>query len=279
MKALDIWNRFARECAPAEHFYAGKLPGFTGHSLAQEVLLHGAADFDSKYGLDDSREKTSYRSDFYVASYMDLHIKQNLAALQHCFRGDIPQPLLWVDFGCGPMTSGIALAEKLAAQHPGYKNATAYFGVDASKNMADKAQYINDRYKLFAPERFRVVQSAHFDGAQIPPKFAQAATFVLCCSFSLAPQTMKKHDMEKVMSFAADWKKFAEKHANCARTYVLYLNPHIGEHLHKNWRYFRYEMLVEPAVNFCYTGGDEKPLGGSGLPKPITCAIIRGDRQ
>lgn len=82
--------------------------------------------------------------------------------MHECFKNSIPQLLLFVDFGCGPMTAGLGLAGILSKQKEDYKINTAYLGVDLSINMVNKARAINEKYRLFAPEYFKVVQSARF---------------------------------------------------------------------------------------------------------------------
>jgi len=281
MKALAIWVELAVKCAQATRFYTAKFPGRSG-GLQKSILQQGAADFDCKHDPADPREKARYRSDYYASrdGYLAMHIKQNLAALQLCFDGGIPQPLLWVDFGCGPMTSGLALAEQLSAQNPRYKSATAYFGIDASRNMAAKAHCINEQYKLFAPARFKVVQSRHFDAGGITrigaPALASAKTAVLCCSFVLAPGTLQAHD-GGARALAEAWKAFVSAQPHCAETRVIYLNPK-GD-FHRNWRAFQRAMLApHSAANFHYTGGNLTTLPVPGL-RPITLAMLHGSRQ
>ncbi len=41
---------------------------------------------------------------------------------------------LFVDFGCGPMTSGIMLAEMLSVYGDKYHDNLIYVGIDSSKN-------------------------------------------------------------------------------------------------------------------------------------------------
>ncbi|MGR3914473.1 MAG: class I SAM-dependent methyltransferase [Gammaproteobacteria bacterium] len=286
MKALDVWAKLAAECAPAARFYRSHLCGQGADDARKSVLQQGAADFDSKY-TPHTREKARYRSDCYASrdGYMEMHIRQNLAAAQHCFAGGLPQPLLWVDFGCGPMISGLALAEELAAQHPGYQRATAYFGIDASRNMVVKAREINAQYQLFAAARFAVAHARHFDASVIAriaaPALACAKTAVLCCSFVLAPNTLQSHDggVRAAQALAEAWKAFVFAQPHCAETRVIYLNPQ-ADYFHSNWRAFQHAMLAaHPPDNFHYTADPPSSLRIPDFPNPITLAMLRGIRQ
>ena len=242
VKSLAIWEEIARECQEARDYYAHKYSHIpTDNERNQTILERGAADFDQKFDCGDATEKAHYRTGIYVHGYMDMHLKQNLKALKHSFDGDVPQPLLFVDCGCGPMTSGLALAEILSEQTPDYKTQTSYFGIDASCNMVAKAHSINNQYNLFAPENFAVIQDTGFDPQQIPRSFSEPQTVVLWLSFVLAPETYKGD----ILKFADCWKIYVNNQLQCRETWIIYLNPKSTESfdLHDYWRCFRNIML------------------------------------
>ena len=169
--ALRVWEQLEEECCEAVNYYSREYSSISPDKKRIKVILEqGAADFDQKYCPDDMGEKEHYRADYYVHGYMGMHLKQNFAALKYCFKDRIRQPLLFVDFGCGPMTSGLALAQVLSN---GYKAETSYFGIDASRHMVKKAKYINEKYKLFSPECFKVVQGTQFDPQKIWTSFPE----------------------------------------------------------------------------------------------------------
>ena len=190
INALKIWKKLSEsdECRAAVRYF--------GAGRGQKIFVKGAADFDEKYCANDEREKAHYRTDYYVSThgYMDMHLKQNRASFRHCFKnGDIPQPLLLVDFGCGPMTAGLALAEILSTQTPDYKAHTAYFGIDASRNMVNKARCINKEHALF--KHFKAVQDTRFNSQQIPSSFP--APQLLCFVFHLCWHQIHTNVMSK----------------------------------------------------------------------------------
>ncbi len=282
INALRIWERLAGACGEAVDFYSE-------HFDKDAVLKKGAANFDEKCKPNDAREHAHYRTDYYVSrnGYMDMHIKHNLAAFQYCFKDGIPQPILFVDFGCGPMTSGLALAEILSKQTSNYRTQTTYFGVDASRNMVNKANYINKQHGLFASERFKIVHGTQFDSQNIPYSFPKTQTAVLCLPFVLAPDTLKSESpgacTKSIAWRLADaWKKYVENQPGCRDVRIIYLNPKSSkEHsLHNNWSIFKAEMLRSTtARKFCYTAGKHVPLRVESLGREISLQTILGTRK
>ncbi|MDD9856562.1 MAG: hypothetical protein OXU96_00695 [Gammaproteobacteria bacterium] len=279
--AMQVWSELADECSEAKHYYVGKDIG------KDAILERGAADFDQKCFPDDKHEGEHYRTDYYVSrdGYMNMHIEQNLVALRHCFKGGIPQPVLFVDFGCGPMTSGLALAEVLSGRVAGYKRQVAYFGVDASRNMVNKAKIINKKHALFAPELFAVKQRRQFNPQEIPDFFPKPRIAVLCLSFVLARNTLQTDipQNESVRTSAVNWKEHVARETQCRETRIIYLNP-VGFG-HANWqRFFRPVFLNEtPTGGLTYT--ENIKLKGipveyrAGYKRRIALGMIRGTRK
>lgn len=281
INAMRIWNKLAAECGQAKRYYDRKGIG------KNAILKRGAADFDQKCFPDDGQEREHYRADYYVSpdGYMDMHIEQNMAALKHCFKGEIPLPMLFVDFGCGPMTAGLALAEVLSGKTADYKRETAYYGVDASRNMVNKAESINKQYRLFAPERFTVERCKEFNPQKIPNFLPKPRIAVLCLSFVLAPGTLRTDapQNESVRALAVNWREYVARETQCRETRIVYLNPFgFG---HSNWQwFFRPVFLHETQMGgLVYTENIE--LKGIpvkyqvGYQRDIALGMIRGVRK
>lgn len=256
--ALTIWEQLAAECDEAVQYF--------GSNQKKEVLKQGAADFDKKVRPDVVDEKHHYRTDYYVSrcGYMNMHIQQNLAAFRCYLKDKPPQPLLLVDFGCGPMTSGLALAEVLSEQASDYKTRTAYFGIDISQNMVNKANYINQKFELFVPQYFEVVRNCRFDAQKIPIDFPAPGVLVLNLSFAFAPKTLQcNEDVQSVGQFASDWKEYVASNTQCEKTLIIYLNPQGSEEsfFNSNWNTFKNAVCenLETSGRFCYTLGKYFP--------------------
>ena len=277
--ALWVWEKLEEECCEAVNYYSREYSGIsTDKARQKKILEQGAADFDQKYCPDDMGEKKHYRVDYYVHGYMDMHLKQNLAALSYCFQDGIPQPLLFVDFGCGPMTSGLALAEALSN---GDKAKTSYFGIDASHHMVKKAKYINEKYKLFSPECFKVVQGTQFDPQMILDTFPEPKIVVLCLSFVLAPDTFRTAGRAGniVRKLADDWKEFVENQPRCEETRIIYLNP-LTSILNENWRALKTTMCKSnTAGRFSYISNKYTSLFVESLRRYIYYDMILGSRK
>ncbi len=284
--ALSIWQQLADKCGEALNHYKDKHPNWTPYARRKQVLNQGAADFDSKYNPDNKKEKDHYRTDYYVSAegYMNMHLEQNLAVLRHYFSNpkDVPQPVLFVDFGCGPMTSGLALADVFSRSTSNNRMQTAYFGVDASKNMVNKANSINKKYKLFT-KHFKVVQDAEFDAKKIPNSFLKAKTVLLGLSFVLAPETLQESDEQPntvAKKLANDWKIFIANETQCQETSIIYINPAGISHLHINWHLeFCPTMLSDDNVgDFEYTRDQIENVPVESY-RDVRLEVIEGKRQ
>ncbi len=287
--ALDIWKQLAAECGEAFDYYEGKYPDWPPYERRKQVLNQGAADFDSKCNPNDQNEKDHYRTDYYVSAegYMDMHLKQNLAVLSDYLLKDIPQPILFVDFGCGPMTAGLALADIMSKQAPNYMMQTAYFGVDASENMVNKANNINREHKFFIPEHFQIVKDTEFNAQKIPDSFPEAQTVLLNLSFVLAPETLKRSDEQPntvAKTLANDWKKFIANQAQCQKTIIFYINPVEPKKslkgLNLNWLQIFHPTILSAnhAGDFTYEDVVKMQKVRSQSVPYVMLAVIRGAR-
>lgn len=289
VNALDIRKKLAAECEEAKRHYYKKV-GFSGF-IRENVLGRGAVNFDEKYDPNDEDEEKHYRADCYVSFYMDMHLKQNLETLRYCFKDDIPQPLFFVDFGCCPMTSGLALAEVLGKQtktihrpHPNtkhikttYKQQTTYLGIDTSENMVNKAHKINREYNLFEQSHFVIKQGKGLDLLNRLHISPDIKTAVLVLSFVLAPRTCNLEEQE-IKELAYKWKAYLDNNHDYRKTHIIYINP-AYDRLNHNWSdVFRPAMLEENHTgDFTYNEKELTQLDV--LPKPITLGIITGERS
>ena len=123
------------------------------------ILSQGQSDFD-----DVSFDKAS--SEYYfpkdkVSIYCVHHMPRHLLGSYHIFTNCLApinekNKVVFIDFGCGPLTSGIAFRA-----FAGESDIT-YFGIDSSQTMLDKAASINkygpNRYKEPFYDEFELVR-------------------------------------------------------------------------------------------------------------------------
>lgn len=110
--------------------------------LSEDILGQGSTNFnvpttDERFGAFTPEDKVL----FYCVYYMPMHLYSSYHIYNTCF---MPQNALleskhivFIDYGCGPLTSGIAFWNAV-----GQRNVT-YIGIDISQNMLTKASEIN----------------------------------------------------------------------------------------------------------------------------------------
>ena len=114
----------------------------TINNLQQNILKRGSTNFDIQsvdphFGNFSPREKVL----FYCADYMNMHLYSSYHIyskylMQHKQVSE-SNHIIFVDYGCGPLTSGIALWNALS------KPNVTYIGIDIAKSMLDQASEIN----------------------------------------------------------------------------------------------------------------------------------------
>lgn len=128
------------------------------------ILRQGQSNFD-----DTSYDKPS--NEYYfpkdkVAIYCVHHMPRHLFSSYHIFTNYLTpisekNKVVFIDFGCGPLTSGIAF-RAFAEQ-----NDITYLGIDSSRAMLDKATVINrygpNRYNVPFFDKFELVHGNNYD--------------------------------------------------------------------------------------------------------------------
>ena len=109
--------------------------------LRKHVLRRGSTNFDASESYRNKVYTPEHKVLLYCATYMSMHLYSSyhlysryLMKHRHVIESE---NVVFVDFGCGPLTSGIAF---WAAA--GQRNIT-YIGIDISENMLNKACEIN----------------------------------------------------------------------------------------------------------------------------------------
>lgn len=278
-KAKEIWNRicdssWSRE---ADKFY-------TDRGIGRKKLLdQGKADFDQMIGVDG--EKPWFRAAYYAGSngYMDMHIRQNRTVFmkQRIIRYLKNKRTLFVDFGCGPMTSGVVLAEMLSVPMADYKDKVLYVGIDVAKNMCKVASLINEieeESRIF--DRFVVLKEDTLipqEVSRIASENFQPEVAVSCLSYVLAPGTYS-NDQLAAADLAKEWQQIIQKLPDCQETLVIYMNPKFTS-LHSNWNFMVGEFKNHPLKDWHFETGALKSMPVDGLPKRVDTQTITGKRR
>ena len=270
VNALDIWGKISESVGETAQQYYWKKLG-SGINLSEKVLERGGADFDQKYFPDDPDEEVFFKTDLYIWQYMDMHLKQNLEVLRK-YLNDLTEgsrSIFFIDFGCGPMTSGLALAEIISNRN------VYYCGIDVSQNMAESANWINEQHEIFDPDRFKVIQANTLNDKI--KELSSSKNFdlaVLSMSFVMAPGTNKAPNQDAwVRDFAQKWDQFLKIFSE---TRAIYINPDYSP-AHVYWDKFCWEL--QKSQVFSYTGGEQEAISIPTLPNPIIAAQMLGKRK
>ena len=270
VNALEIWKRLRESVGETAQQYYWKKLG-SGINLSEKVLERGGADFDQKYFPDDPDEEVFFKTDLYIWQYMDMHLKQNLVVLRK-YLNDLTEgscSIFFIDFGCGPMTSGLALAEIISNRN------VYYYGIDVSQNMVESANWINKNYNIFDPDRFKVIQANTLNDKI--KELSSTKNFnlaVLSMSFVMAPGTNKAPNQDAwARGLAQKWDQFSEFFPE---TRAIYINPDFyGAHVY--WDKFC--SALQQSQVFSYTGGEQESISIPTLPNPIIAAQMIGKRK
>ena len=198
----------------------------------EEVLQHGGANFSEEF-------KGLLPKDM-VLLYCVYYLPMHLFSSYHIFMKyltPVSDKVIFIDFGCGPLTSGLAFWAAFAGQRD-----ITYIGIDKSETMLNKAKEIN-RYEdtpfftkgWLMPNCNRLHEYldqyiANGDQTQI--------IFNFC--YSLARDTLDTENLS-IENLSNVLIQIVEKY-NQHKMFVIYQNPPIPggyslqtSKFHKNW--------------------------------------------
>lgn len=138
--------------------YPEKILGVTNDFIRNNIIEYGRADFDSSY----TYQYDLFTQEFTIKDKVNLYCFYNMR--KHYFSGyaifesfkdffeiELKQTsgrLTFIDFGCGPLTSGLAFNQMYKSQIENFQ--FKYIGIDISKAMLEKAEEFSDT-ELFNP--------------------------------------------------------------------------------------------------------------------------------
>lgn len=144
-----------------------------------------------------------------------------------------------IDFGCGPMTSGLALASHIQEFHQ--KKATInYIGVDHSAAMLEMAAVFSERRELFTTaSNFQFLQKCLHAEELIKiinqqEKGGQQSTIIFNFSYLFASDTL---DQKQLVCIINGLLKYF-----CERKIVFFFQNPPGDYLNKKWILFKEEL-------------------------------------
>lgn len=197
----------------------------TNHTYHREkILKRGRANFSELYNGLSPEDKVL----LYCFYYMPMH----LFSSYHIFTGplfpSVGDKVVFIDFGCGPLTSGVAFWA-FARQRD-----ITYLGIDSSQAMLDKAEDVNkygpDRWKpFFDKDKFELIHDySYLTGLldEYIEKDDKTQIIFNFCYF-LASETLIIENLSDVLT------PIVERY-NRHKVCMVYQNPK-SSRLHENW--------------------------------------------
>ena len=196
----------------------------------KKILDQGRTNFDAPYNGLSPEDKVL----IYCNHYMPMH----LVSSYHIFRvhtrfftthlTSVNNKVVFIDFGCGPLTSGIAFWDFARQSN------IIYLGIDSSQAMRDRAQEINqygpNQYRGPFFSRFETI-SAHSQLTRLLDNTITRDNKTLIifnfCYF-LASWTLDIRDLSDVMV------QIVERYSNHNMS-IVYQNP-VSLSLRENWK-------------------------------------------
>ena len=216
--------------------------------VRENVLDRGCTDFCQPYvgpsPLNPDAEQVSYSPAQKVLLYCAVYMPMHLYSSYHVYRTFLPTPsvtVLFVDVGCGPLTSGIAY--RAFAEHADI----AYIGIDRADEMINKAEKINERG--CSGSSFFKCSALIYDYNSLPdfirPYVSSAEGIFINCCYFLASHSLNAND------FANALVQIMMRHPTLPMR-IVYQNPP-NQILHQNWQIVR-RRLLRNGFAVCHEG-------------------------
>jgi hypothetical protein len=215
------------------------LLGYTAETIRHDIISYGRADFRDGYEKLSADEKVllycyfNMRKHFFTSSFVFEKIYESLRAVFN----DPEKTVVFIDLGCGPMTSGLALAD-LHFEKTGSKLNLNYVGVDIAQAMISKAE------RFLSYDIFSEASDSAFAlswNAISKPKLKSLVGLdnhiVINASYLFASSTLDEMDL------AAFVKSLVRKYST-SKIYFIYQNPHRSD---RNQKYldFKAELIYQ----------------------------------
>jgi SAM-dependent methyltransferase len=204
-----------------------------------KVLDKGLTYFDESTRHHGYLYSPEEKVTLYCCSYMIMHLYSSYHLYSTSLIPRIEcKNILFVDFGCGPLTSGIAFWAATRQSN------ITYIGIDRSKTMLNKAQEIN-RYgpnsgePFYASEKFHLIHSYHqlpdlLNSIEIGNPDETLTIFNFC--YFLQSEILNIEKLAEVL-YVADVGSY---------TCMVYQDPVKDEFQHK-WSNFKLEVITDPS--------------------------------
>ena len=194
------------------------------------ILEQGRTNFDESFEGLTSKEK--------VLLYCFHSMPRHLFSSYHIFTKhltSVSDKVIFIDFGCGPLTSGIAFWASTR------QSDITYVGIDSSQRMRDKAREIN-KHGPYGSEPFfrkgRVTSDWNRLSQSLDDYIMRGDQTQIIFNFCylLASNTLDIENLSNVLI------QIVEKY-NQHKMFVIYQNPRTSK-LRKNWCFLKTQLQL-----------------------------------
>lgn len=215
------------------------LLGFTAETIRRDILEYGRADFTTEYKSLTTDEKVllycyfNMRKHFFTSCYVFEKIYESLKPIFN----HPEKTVVFIDLGCGPMTSGLALSDLHFAK-TGNLLKINYLGVDISQAMLDKAKNFSED-NVFSKDS-QTLFSLSWDNIPtetIKEYVALDNPIIINASYLFASSSLEISNLIKFVNDIVQ--KF-----NTSSIFVTYQNPN-REDRNKNYDTFKSELIYK----------------------------------
>lgn len=186
------------------------------HARSDEVLERGGADFCEPHKNLTLEEKVLG----YCHRYFQMHYDSSREVFEQCLKDPASfDSSLFVDFGCGPGTSGFAFADFMQGK------SFEYIGVDRSSEMIRRA---SDYFNVCGIQRKNFYTKISELTGVLRGRSVPVVIFNFC--FLLGEGTFRGDVKELSSTIDSACEELTPQ-----RAYILYQNPVISSNYHRNW--------------------------------------------
>jgi len=230
---VSIVNKIYYDHPQIDHF-ARKWWKYDNRTIREQVLKNGRTDFREPYDEISPEEKVILYCFFNMKKHFFTSyavFERILPSLQAVFNQEGYEPIM-IDLGCGPMTSGIAIADLMMAT-TGIPLTFTYVGVDIAPAMIAKAKTFESS-ALFANSKFYYwLDWDEIDFSVLYAVAGQHNPVVFNASYMFASDSL---DVEALANLVSEVVKLWD------RVFLIFQNPDSDN---RNVKYVEFKSLLQ----------------------------------
>lgn len=208
--------------------------GFTRKEILDDILIRGRGDFSKNSGAISADDKVMLYCYFNLKKHFFTSyavFQTVVSSLENFFANDEYKPV-FIDLGCGPMTSGLALAD-LIHTNTGNGINLSYIGVDISNPMMEKAESFKSLNIFSTESTFTFVNNWNeIDPSLLYQLAGRNNPIIFNASYLFASSSVDAIDLGKYVT---------EISKNFANVFFVFQNPN---RIDRNTKYEEFKRFI-----------------------------------